>query len=137
MNQELIKLDIFKKRMKKLGIDIELMGNVPWIYIHKINGIRIRSEDFFEGNHGFTIGFLPVRADQEFHFTDIKKIFELVRKYIEMKATFKFNGGNLALLCQNCSAIIKTGVDFNEQEMKAALFKDEHLPPQLCEKCKK
>lgn len=78
---DLAKLHIFRERMKKLGIEIELMGNVPWIYIHKINGKRIQPEDYFEGNHGFTVGFLPVRVDQEFHFTDIGKIFELIRKY--------------------------------------------------------
>ena len=78
---DLSKLTIFRDRMKKLNIDIELMGNYPWIYIDSINGNRIKREDYFEGNHGFTIGFLPIRPDQEFHFTDITKIFELIRKY--------------------------------------------------------
>jgi len=81
MSADLTKLDIFRKRMKKLGIDVELLGNLPWIYIHKVNGNRIQREDFFEGDHGFTIGFLPVRPDQEFHFTDITRIFQLIRKY--------------------------------------------------------
>lgn len=78
---DLIKLDVFRNRMKKLNIDIELMGNYPWIYIRSVNGNIIKREDYFYGEHGFTIGFLPIRPDQEFHFTDITKIFELIRKY--------------------------------------------------------
>ena len=78
---DLAKLDIFRKRMKKMGIDIELMGNYPWIYIRSVNGNIIQREDYFEGDHGFTVGFLPVRIDQEFHFTDISRIFKLIRKY--------------------------------------------------------
>jgi hypothetical protein len=81
MSKEFIKLDIFMSRMNKLGIDVELMGNIPWIYIHKVNGNRIKSEDYFCGEHGFTIGFLPVRANELFDFTDIKEIFKVIRKY--------------------------------------------------------
>lgn len=50
-------------------------------------------------------------------------------------AIIKFNGGNLALLCNTCSTIIKTGVDFTPDEREFAL-KDKHLPPQYCETCK-
>lgn len=73
------KLDIFVERMKKLGIDIDLLGNYPWIYIDRINGKRVTEK--FEGNHGFTIAFLPIRQDQELHLTDIGEIFRLIRKY--------------------------------------------------------
>ena len=78
---DLSKLDVFRNRMKKLNIDIELMGNYPWIYIDSINGNRIKREDYFYADHGFTIGFLPIRPDVEFHFTDISEIFKLIRKY--------------------------------------------------------
>lgn len=50
-------------------------------------------------------------------------------------AIIKFNGGNLALLCNTCSTIIKTGVDFTPDEREFAL-NDKHLPPQYCETCK-
>ena len=50
------------------------------------------------------------------------------------KAIFKFNNGNGALLCSQCSVIIKTGKDFTEEEGKA--FKGEaDLAPQFCDKC--
>lgn len=74
------KLKVFVDRMKKININIKLVGNYPWIYIDEINGKRVTEK--FEGNHGFTIAFLPVRADRELEFTDINEIFKLIRKYI-------------------------------------------------------
>jgi hypothetical protein len=79
--KDLDKLTIFVNRMKRLGIDIKLAGNYPWIYIHEINGVRVTEK--FEGEHGFTIAFLPVRADKELVFTDITEIFKLIRKYTD------------------------------------------------------
>lgn len=53
------------------------------------------------------------------------------------KAIVKFNGGNLALLCSGCSVIIKTGVEFTQEELDYVLEKSKNtLPPQYCEKCK-
>jgi hypothetical protein len=74
------KLTSFINRMNRIGIDIELFSNIPWIYINSINGKRVT--ETFEANHGFTIAFLPVRVDQELAFTDITEIFKLIRKYI-------------------------------------------------------
>lgn len=73
------KLTIFVDRMKKIGIDVSLAGNFPWIYIDQINGKRVTEK--FCGNHGFTIAFLPIRPNQELNFTDISEIFKLIRKY--------------------------------------------------------
>ena len=68
-------------RLKKIGIDVELVGNYPWIYLEKVNGNRIKKEDYFCGNHGFTIAFLPIRVGQTMELTDIRKVFEIIRKY--------------------------------------------------------
>ena len=73
------KLTIFIDRMKNLGINVELIGNYPWIYIHTINGVRVTEQ--FMANHGFTIAFLPVKLGEELKFTDIGEIFKLIRKY--------------------------------------------------------
>lgn len=74
------KLEIFIIRMKKLNINIELLGNYPWIYINTINGKRVK--ETFEAEHGFTIAFSPIRKDQKLEFTNISEIFKLIRKYI-------------------------------------------------------
>jgi hypothetical protein len=50
------------------------------------------------------------------------------------RAIIKFNGGNLAIICSQCSKIIKTGKDFTSEELEFAL-KDKYLPPQYCEQC--
>lgn len=57
------KLDIFINRLQKINIVLKLVGNYPWIYIDSINGKKVR--ETFQGNHGFTIAFLPIKSDQE------------------------------------------------------------------------
>jgi predicted DNA-binding protein YlxM (UPF0122 family) len=52
-----------------------------------------------------------------------------------MKAIFKFNNGNGALLCNCCSGIIKTGSDFSDYE-REAMIGDKELVPQFCKDCK-
>ena len=74
------KLTSFIDRMKKLNISIKLVGNYPWIYIDEINNKRVT--ETFQANHGFTIAFLPVKADKQLELTDIGEIFKLIRKYI-------------------------------------------------------
>jgi len=74
------KINVFVERLKKIGIDVKLSGNYPWVYITEICGKRVTEK--FDGNHGFTIIFLPVRSDSPpSEFTDIKEIFKLIRKY--------------------------------------------------------
>lgn len=72
-------LSTFINRLKKININIELIGNYPWVYINKINGKKVTEK--FRGNHGFTIGFNPIRNGEFFKFTDISEIFKLIRKY--------------------------------------------------------
>ena len=74
------KITVFVDRMNRIGIDVKLAGNFPWIYINSINGKRVT--ETFQANHGFTVAFLPVRNDKEIEFTDITEIFKLIRKYI-------------------------------------------------------
>lgn len=65
--------------MNRIGIDVVLFGNYPWVYIHTINGKRVTEK--FHAEHGFTIGFQPTVIGKTFEFTDIKEIFKLIRKY--------------------------------------------------------
>ena len=72
-------LTTLKNRLDKAGINVEFAANYPWIYLHKINDIEVT--ETFQGNHGFTVGFLPARKDAPFRFTDLKEIFKIIRKY--------------------------------------------------------
>jgi hypothetical protein len=75
------KITRFVERLKKIGIDVKLSGNFPWVYIDEICGIRVTEK--FAANHGFTLIFLPGRNDSPVsEFTDITEIFKLIRKYV-------------------------------------------------------
>ena len=76
------KIKVFVDRLKKIGIEVKLVGNFPWVYIDEICGKKVTEK--FEGNHGFTLIFLPGRNDSPpSEFTDITEIFKLIRKYVE------------------------------------------------------
>ena len=73
------KIGTVVRRLGRIGIDVELALNFPWIYLTRINGKRVI--ETFQGNHGFTIAFYPIRHNEALKFTDIGKIFELIRRY--------------------------------------------------------
>lgn len=72
-------LDVLKKRLGKVGVDVEFIANLPWVYMYRINGQLVKER--YEAEHGFTVAFLPVRRDTPFHFTDLSHTFKLIRKY--------------------------------------------------------
>lgn len=79
MDISIDKIVVFIERLKKIGIDITLSSNFPWIYLDTINGKKVTEK--FHAEHGFTIAFLPIRHNQQIKFTDITEIFKLIRKY--------------------------------------------------------
>ena len=74
------KIDTFVRRLAKIGVDVKVAGNFPWIYLTHVNGKKV--DELFLGNHGFTIAFYPMRHNEALRFTDIGKIFELIRRYV-------------------------------------------------------
>jgi hypothetical protein len=71
------KLTIFGDRLKRIGINIECAGNIPWIYLNKVNGKRVK-ETGNGGNHGYVIGWYG----KEIRLADdMSGVFELIRKY--------------------------------------------------------
>ncbi len=73
---------IFINRLKKIGIELELAGNYPWIYLEKVNGNRVQPEDWINANHGYAIAYSPVRSDQVYSLDhDWKEMFRIIRKY--------------------------------------------------------
>jgi hypothetical protein len=65
--------------MKKIGIEIKLIGNIPWIYIDTINDKKVKEK--YDSDHRFTIGYTPVKANDQFEFIDLKILFDIIRKY--------------------------------------------------------
>ena len=75
-------ISIFVKRMKKIGIDIQLIGNAPWIYLDSVNGNRIKKEDFVNANYGLNIGWYGITLGAEPRLIeDLDLIFKMIRKY--------------------------------------------------------
>lgn len=74
------KLDIFVKRLSKIGVTLMLSGNYPWVYLDTVNGKKVTTR--YMANHGFCVGFSPIRKGQEFTFTEIKIIFDEIRKHL-------------------------------------------------------
>ena len=69
----------FTRGLDKIGIKVTYVGNYPWIYLDTINGVKVKEK--FEGNHGFTVFWLPVRRDRPIRISDITEVFKLIRKY--------------------------------------------------------
>lgn len=75
MSNEVEKLRI---RLLKIGIDLELTGNYPWIYLSKIKGKVVKEKNNSE--HGFVIGYSTHNGT--ILIKDSSKIFSLLRDYI-------------------------------------------------------
>lgn len=64
-----------RNRLEKIGVDIVIHINAPWIYMHSVNGSRVK--ETYLGNHGFTIAF----TSNDAHLTNTSEIFRVIRKY--------------------------------------------------------
>lgn len=71
-------IDSFYNRLKKIGIEVTMFDNYPWVYLDTVNGKKVQGR--FEGNHGFTIFFKAIRPGQSDQITDIPIIFKKIRE---------------------------------------------------------
>ena len=69
-------LESLIRRLKRLGIKLEMFGNAPWIYLDSVNGVKVT--DKLHSEHKFTIAFRSNGTE----LTDIKEIFRVIRKCI-------------------------------------------------------
>lgn len=72
-----LNLDRFISRMKSINVQLECDLNYPWVYIHKINGVRVKEKSM--SIHGFTLGLMS--SKEGFTFIDFETTFNLIRKY--------------------------------------------------------
>lgn len=71
----------FYNRLKKIGIEVEMIGNFPWVYLDKVNGKKVHGN--FQGNHGFTVFFKAIREGKPDTITDIPVIFDKIRETLK------------------------------------------------------
>ena len=69
----------FVERLKAIGINVELHGNYPWVYLAKVNDILVTER--FQANHGFTAFIL--RRDGSFTWSDRRRVFQKVREMLK------------------------------------------------------
>jgi len=82
-----LKINRFVRRLKVIGINVDLGSNYPWVYLISVNGTFVNEK--YAGNHGFTILF---QTDPEAKFTDRRKVFAKVREVLngdEVKPVYK------------------------------------------------
>jgi hypothetical protein len=75
-------LQILIKRLVKIGVNIEIVSNVPWVYLYSINGKKV-TEKTEDSNHGFNIAWIPINPNKELYLTNTKELFQLIRKYLK------------------------------------------------------
>ena len=75
-----------ERKLRKLNIDVDFEYNVPWIYLARVNGVRVKER--FNANHGFTAFYYPVAANKSTHFSDLKYVFKKIRQMVEGNETF-------------------------------------------------
>lgn len=74
-------IGVFLRRLRKIGVHVELVGNYPWIYLDKVNGKKVKGT--FEAEHGFTAFWSPIRMGQDYRFSDISVVFKKIRETLE------------------------------------------------------
>ena len=74
-------IERFVRRLKHIGIDVQLSANVPWVYLDSVNNQVLMGERFMS-EHGFTAFWLPVHEGRDIVFTDRCKVFAKVREYV-------------------------------------------------------
>ena len=71
-------IESFYRRLKKIGIEVTMIGNYPWVYLDTVNGKKVKGT--LQAEHGFTIFFRGVRPGQPDKITDIPLIFKKIRE---------------------------------------------------------
>lgn len=76
-------IDSFVNRLKKIGINVELEGNYPWVYLRKINDVPVKGN--FLAEWGFTVFFRGSKFGSGDKITDTNTIFNKIRETLNMK----------------------------------------------------
>ena len=71
----------FTRRLKAIGIEVEMSSNVPWLYLDKVNSKEV--EERYMAEHGFTAMWMPIRLDDVIKFSDRRKVFAKIREMVE------------------------------------------------------
>lgn len=65
-----------QQRLSKIGIDVEFSGNVPWIYLDSVNGIKVKQPK--NARHGYCVTYYT----RPWHLTYRKDLFNKIREML-------------------------------------------------------
>lgn len=74
------RIEIFRRRLEGIGIEVTFAANYPWIYFDTINGKKVKG--VFHANHGWTAFFYPVNIGGKIKFSDRREVFKKVRSML-------------------------------------------------------
>ncbi len=57
MNQ----LETLVRRLNKLNLKLEIIGNYPWLYLYKVNGKKVK--ELYLSEYGFTIAYSKIKTN--------------------------------------------------------------------------
>ena len=69
----------FTTRLANIGINVEIVSNVPFIYLRSVNGVAITEK--YQSEHGFCSFMIDTKTKTPM-FTNRKKVFEKVRESV-------------------------------------------------------
>lgn len=67
-------INSFVRRLSKIGITVDLVGNYPWIYLEAVNEKKVSGA--FRSKDKFTAFFL----NKEMKFSDRREVFKKIRE---------------------------------------------------------
>lgn len=65
-----------KTRLMKIGIDIEFTGNLPMVYLSKVNGVVV--SEIKNAEHGYCIGYVSNPCNLSYRKDLFNKIREII-----------------------------------------------------------
>ena len=68
----------FVRRLRKIGIELKMSCNYPWVYLEEVNGKPVKGK--YCSNNQFTAFFYHINGDIRFSDKDI--VFNKIRKII-------------------------------------------------------
>jgi len=73
-------IDKFVNRLNRIGIEVTLIGNYPWVYMDTINNKQVKEN--FQANHGFTVFYMPICKGHTVRFSDRQTVFRKIRSML-------------------------------------------------------
>jgi len=73
------RLSSLQSKLSRLGINIEFMFNVPYVYLYSVNGNHVNEK--FMSDHRFTVALYKINGSV-YELLDTRVLFKTIRKHL-------------------------------------------------------